>query len=60
MKKQISILSAMCLALLSGGVTSAFANSATQPQPDGTDVSCNQYRQPTNLFVCHPDFSRCS
>ena len=34
MKKQISILSAMCLALLSGGATSAFANSATQPQLD--------------------------
>ena len=34
MKKQISILSAMCLALLSGGAASAFANSATQPQLD--------------------------
>ena len=39
MKKQISILSAMCLALLSGGATSAFANSATQPQLDGTDTA---------------------
>ncbi len=29
MKKQISILSAMCLALLSGGAASAFANRHT-------------------------------
>ena len=39
MKKQISILSAMCLALLSGGAASAFANSATQPQPNATGTA---------------------
>lgn len=33
MKKQISILSAMCLALLSGGAASAFANSAHSLNP---------------------------
>ncbi len=29
----------MCLALLSGGAASAFANSATQPQPNATDAA---------------------
>ena len=46
MKKQISILSAMCLALLSGGATSAFANSATQPQLDGTDTAATNIDNP--------------
>ena len=46
MKKQISILSAMCLALLSGGAASAFANSATQAEPIAIDTTSTNIDNP--------------